>query len=422
MRLLKEHLATAVSSLEADGSQGRVWILLFDGMRYDTWESVVLPLFAESFRVEESKPRLAVLPSYTGVARTSLFAGCLPGEWRGFKGTPTKDEATLAACNLGLTQQDSKAKLRLVPEADTTKARRSLGFHDNEARAINILIYPIADDCHEYRGDLAAFNNKIRMEVLGDKSHGIRGILDDLLRRVRPQDTVLATSDLSTDAVPVSEAEVLAAGRSPQDDLRHRYAKGFQPSHSDEPVIVSGVPDPYTVAVGRGWWRREGETKSPRYDHGGLSLAEVVVPGTLLRRVTEKEARAELQELPTVLSLPEDTEAELSVAVVNSGNVPVGFEVVAQTNLGEDLGVRQGQLAPGVNATLKWTVVGRYRQTAGQDLDRKATLTAVNLRLRHTDLQGHWREALEGAQTVPVKVKPKKTRLDTDALRGFDDL
>jgi hypothetical protein len=428
VRLLKEHLGAVVGSLEADGSQGRVWVLLFDGMRYDTWESVVLPLFAESFRVEESKPRLAVLPSYTGVARTSLFAGCLPGEWRGFKGTPTKDEAALAACNLGLTQQDWKAKLRLVTEADTTKARRSLGFRESEARAINILIYPIADDCHEYRGDLAAFNNKIRMEVLGDKSQGIRGILDDLLRRVRPEDTVLATSDhgflelLSTDAVAVSEAQVVAAGRSPQDDVRHRYAKGFQPSHPEEPVTVPGTPDAYAVAVGRGWWRREGETKSPRYDHGGLSLAELVVPGALLRRVTEKEARAELQGLPAVLTIPEDTQAEFSVTVANNGNVPVSFEAIAQTNLGENLGVRQGQLAPGASATHKWTVLGRYKQTADQGVDRTATLTAVNLRLRHTDLQGQWREALEGAQTVPVKVKPKKTKLDTDALRGFDDL
>jgi hypothetical protein len=302
-----------------------------------------------------------------------------------------------------------------------------LGFSEKEARAVNILIYPIADDCHEYRNDLAAFNNKIRTEVRGDRSQGVRGILDDLLRRVRPEDTVLATSDhgfielLRGDAVVVSEAEVLAAGRNPQ-EVRHRYARSFRPSHPEEPVTVPGVPDPYSVTVGRRWWRRESETKSPRYDHGGLSLAEMVVPGALLRRVTAKEARAELQELPKVIHVPEDTQVDLSVVVVNSGNVPIRFELAAQTNLGEDLGGRQGQLAPGATATHTWSVLGRYRQASGQDPDRKATLTAVNLRLRHTDLQGQWREALEGAQTIPVKVKAKKTKLDTDALRGFDDV
>src|SRR5689334_9803126 len=121
LRLLKEHLAPVVGSLDADGSTGRVWILVFDGMRYDTWEAVVLPLFAESFRVEESKPRFAVLPGSTEVARTSLLAGCLPAEWRGYKGTPTRDESTLAARCLGLSQQDSKTKLRLVTQADSTR-------------------------------------------------------------------------------------------------------------------------------------------------------------------------------------------------------------------------------------------------------------------------------------------------------------
>jgi hypothetical protein len=111
-----------------------------------------------------------------------------------------------------------------------------------------------------------------------------------------------------------------------------------------------------------------------------------------------------------------------SVTVVNSGNVPIRFELLAQTNLGEDLGTRQGQLDPGASTAYKRAVLGRYRQTPAQDVDRTATLTAITLRLRHTDLQGQWREAREGAQPIPVKVKPKKTKLDTDALRGFDDL
>jgi hypothetical protein len=176
------------------------------------------------------------------------------------------------------------------------------------------------------------------------------------------------------------------------------------------------------VAVGRGWWRREGETKSPRYDHGGLSLAEMIVPGAVLRRVTEKEARAELHQLPAVLHVAEDEQAELAVLVQNTGNVPLDFELQAQTNLGEDLGLQRGKLDPGASGSLKLTIVGRYRQTAAQEVDRRATVTAVTLRLRHTDLQGQWRDALDGPQTVAVKVKPRRTKLDSEALRGFDDL
>ena len=55
----------------------------------------------------------------------------------------------------------------------------------------------------------------------------------------------------------------------------------------------------------------------------------------------------------------------------------------------------------------------------------RAEDTSSNFRnegLRHTDLQGVWRAAREGVVTLPVLVKPKKTRLDTDALKGFDDI
>jgi hypothetical protein len=196
-------------------------------MRFDTWEMVVQPLLAEHFSLQ-GQSGFCVLPSYTQIARTSLFAGCLPSSWLGYKGTATKDEAILVAQNLGLTAQEAKKKLRFVTEADTTKSRMIMGFTDAEAADVNVLIYPISDECHEFRGDLAAFNNKIRTEILGDKSQGVRGILDDLLRRIRPEDTVLVTSDhgftelLTCDAVVVSDHEAQTAGRILQEDVSYR--------------------------------------------------------------------------------------------------------------------------------------------------------------------------------------------------------
>ena len=49
-------------------------------------------------------------------------------------------------------------------------------------------------------------------------------------------------------------------------------------------------------------------------------------------------------------------------------------------------------------------------------------MTAVTVRLRHTDLKGAWKEALDGLTTIPVKVKPKAVKLETDALKAFDDI
>ena len=129
-----------------------------------------------------------------------------------------------------------------MTEADTTKARMMMGFADADAREVNVLIYPISDECHEFRGDLTAFNNKIRTDLLGDRTQGVRGILDDLLRRICPEDTVLVTSDhgfieLQTpDAILVTQAEAARARRTLQDDVRFRYVKGFRPDGAGDAI------------------------------------------------------------------------------------------------------------------------------------------------------------------------------------------
>jgi hypothetical protein len=240
---------------------------------------------------------------------------------------------------------------------------------------------------------------------------------------------VLVTSDhgfielLSPDAILVTQTEAARADRTLQDDVRFRYVKGFHPDGASDAIEVPGSPDTYCVAVGRRWFRREGSKNAPRYEHGGLSLAEMVIPGAVLKRVTEKDARAAIVRLPAgVLVVEEDGQAELSFAVENVGNVLVEFELRVQTNLGEELVSHRRTLGARASYPARLAVLGTYSQTPARDLDPAGTITAVTVRLRRTDLQGNWRDAIDGVVTVPVNVRAKKTRLDTEALKGFDDI
>ena len=113
---------------------GRAWVLVFDGMRFDTWDAVVKPLLAEFFEIHDGA-FFCVLPSFTTYARAALLAGALPTEWKGFKGTYTNNEQQLFAVNAGLTQQEEKAKLRFVTEADTTKGADKTGLHRQRRHA-----------------------------------------------------------------------------------------------------------------------------------------------------------------------------------------------------------------------------------------------------------------------------------------------
>lgn len=424
--LLRDKIS--VNQIAADTLPGRVWVLIFDGMRFDSWEQIVRPILAEFFQIED-QPCFCLLPSYTEIARTGLLAGGTPGEWKSFKGAFSQDEAQLFAVNMGLTPQEAKTKLRYVTGADTTKARKKLTFTDKDPPLLNVLIYPISDEeAHDFDGDLAALNSVIRTKMVGDKIAGIRGVLDDLLKRIEPDDIVLLTSDhgfkelLHGEAVTVADAEAAQAGRTPENSIRWRYVEGFAPAAAPDAIKVPVVTQDVWMTVGRQWLMREATKGFPRYSHGGLSLAEIVVPAASLLRVTGKAARAEFLNLPTLLQADEDTDIEFAFTVKNTGNSDIEFEVRVADNLGRVLLEHRAQLAPATSAKLTVSALAKYRETPAHEMDPAGTVTAVTLRLRHTDLDGTWREALDGYASIPVKVTPKPVKLDADALKGFDDV
>jgi hypothetical protein len=419
---LNKTLKPKLDEIVAGQGTGRLWVLIFDGMRFDTWNEVVQPLLAEHFDIKAGAC-FCVLPSFTQIARTSLLAGCLSHEWQGYRGSATKDEATLVARNLGLTAQEVKSKLRFVTEADTTKARMAMGASDAAAKEVNVLIYPVSDECHDFKGDLAAFNRRIRTEIIGDRAQGgARGILDDLLRRIRPDDTAVVVSDHGFTELLTGDGIVVAQAETTQENVSYRYVRDHRPADAPDAIEIANAAGRHFLAVGRKWFRREDGKVTARYSHGGLSLAEVVVPAAALTRITAKAARAELESLPAAVTVPEDETAELSLPVRNSGNTEVEFELTVRTNLADELLAHRGRLSAGATFKANVHVRGKYRPTIAGDPDPTATTTAIAIRLRHTDLKGAWRDATDGTATIPVNVQAKAGKLDTDALKGLDDI
>ena len=425
---LRNQLKTTVDSLSLGHTEGRVWVLVFDGMRFDTWRLVVKPLLAEHFTVTDDRPLFCVPPSFTTVARASLLGGSGPKHWQGFQGQWTGDEFALAAKNLGFNQPEAKAKLRIQKEAETLKARRKLSGADAEAATVNILIYGISDECHDFQGDFGLFHQKIRNDLLGNPSQGVGGIVDDLLRRIQPEDEVVVVSDhgftemLLGDACVVPVTEITAANRSPKDDVHWRFAIGFRPTGAANAVPVEFDGDVYHMAVGRQWFCREGTKQPSRYSHGGCTMAEMVVPAARLKRVTGKSARVIIENLPEQIEIPEDVTQEVSFNLRNRGTVAVDFVVEARTNLGETVLQTNGRLAAGDARPFTMRLLGRYRQTPLRDLDPTGTLQAVTVRLRHANLKGSMIEPPDGQLTLPIFIKAKATKLDTDALAGLDNI
>ena len=109
--------------------------------------------------------------------------------------------------------------------------------------------------------------------------------------------------------------------------------------------------------------------------------------------------------------MDEDKDVAFAFSVRNKGNVVSRYELVAQTNLGEQLLVHSAELAPAATTSLKCDVHGTFRIKPTGDIDPAGTITAVELRLRHTDQAGKMREAADGIVNIPVTINAKKTKL-----------
>jgi len=418
--LIRRSLEGVLKQLVLGSQDGRVWIVIFDGMRYDTWDEVIRPAFSGHFSIE-AEPCFAVLPTFTLYARSSLLGGCLPGEGVNHHGEPTTNESLLVAKNLRFSPEEAKTRLRLVTDAETTAALMKVGFKDKEVRDVNVLIYPVSDDCHDFNGDLASFNHRIRSAIVGDKSQGVRGILDDLQVRVHPEDTLLLTSDHGF--IELLRPQALTVGDSGGEPakIQPRYLAGQKKQVDDSSVVIQVGKELYQLPVSSVWFKRE-KSPSPRYSHGGCSMAEMVIPAAVLRKTTGKIARPALEGVPPQITVQEDEAAELSVAVRNAGNVELTFSIKIQDNLGEVVALVGATLPIGQKRTVTGKVAGRYKETPAREMDPKGTVTSVEVRIHYTDAEGKRREFEEGMEIIPVKVKPKTTRLEADALKSFDDI
>jgi hypothetical protein len=391
-----------------------LWMVVFDGMRWDTWQRVVKPRLLEIFEVKTpEKAYLSLLPSWTPIARTGLLAGRPPAEWKGPDGRPTRDQGLLAARFFEIPAGEREAKLQFYSGMESDRTYRQL---DRDHRyPWNVLIFNISDDgLHQERGDLVALNAKIQTQ------------LDDVMQTLRslvgPEDTMVVSSDhgfveLENDnnGITIQEDERLvrqAAGEL--DPVRYRYIVGT--GHpAGLAVEHRGLRDsPFTVAVGRRWFRRaDGRNRSPdRYAHGGLSLAEMVVPGVSLRRILEKRVELDVVE-PSVraVTVREDEPLPLNITVENRGNQPTEFALEVQADTDAQPQTFQGKSDPMGLWRANTTVRPVYKERGG-------STKLVKITLRYTDAGGR---TVVRHTDVSVEIVARRDRVELE-FGGLDEL
>lgn len=393
-------LKSAAGRLKAPKQRLFVW--LFDGMRWDTWVDVVRPILEEGFRIEEQKPLLAPLPTYTAFARTSVFAGAYPHSWRGFRGGFTHNEGELAARNFGVRDQKQyEQDVVFVTQTDTATGKAK--FRSLQPRRLNFLVFNISDDnIHDEQGDLREVNEAIRMKVKND-------VLPEMKRMVESGDLVLITSDHGFVQLRRDREIPVSVLNAQQPEVRRRYAfnreelDGIALEGSDKRGVKST-----TCAIGRSWFSRETSRGKnyTRYDHGGISLSEIVVPGVILHKSTEPESvRIEII-TPERLEAKEDERLQVEVKLTNKGASLIAVRVTVASKAPKVIELARDE-----------------SKTFSAEVEATLKLTFINVLVEYRGANGRYAPVSGGTRQIPVKVQPRADKVEfSDALDVFDDL
>lgn len=258
-------------------------VLIFDGLRTDAWEELVKPVLEEKYDLLEAIPASAILPSETQLSRKAISAGCLPCEFAST--TESKLLEYGVKKHLGLD-------IKLKVERDDQDVESGISARYVSDR-LDMVIFNFTDkNLHNTHQDLAfVYANMVRAIVQQD----VRSVLRDL-----PKDAkVFVISDHGFSPVP-GEVFVVPQDRlTDAGDVKYRVGRLKYPleeAHAAKGVSFKvediGIPDKISRPNGASWpfkhvmfprpgltlKRPSGRYDPEKYTHGGLSMAECLIP------------------------------------------------------------------------------------------------------------------------------------------------
>jgi hypothetical protein len=404
-------------------AQARLWVVIFDGMRWDTWVRHVRPRMLETFEfVEPEKPYLSLLPSWTAIARVGLLAGKQPGGWKNFAEKFSRNQEELFAKLMAIPQGEMNR--RLFFESRMESDRKSAQLDDGTPRPCNVLIYNISDDnLHSIKGDLVDLN-KVVDALLED-------ILQSLKNLITAGDTLVIASDHGFvelddgDAIAIPDDQRWQRQMSGDaNPVRYRYLTTHEVPNSVEKnhaqdfykMQYPGLNDRYTVAVGRRWFRRA-DSRSPedRYAHGGLTFAEMTVPGAVMQRIKTKKVEFKWLFTPEKIELTEGESAELKITLTNKGNLALQGVLTLQADTPREDTQISISLLPADQQSVTYPVTGVYRLHRDGTAE---TTQAVKVAFQYTDENG---KPKTSTKRIPVTVNMRTDKIGID-FGGLDDL
>ena len=287
----------------AEADSRPVYLVVVDNLRWDQWR-MMEPLLADKFRVTRSAPYFSILPTATQYARNALFAGMTPADiarvypelWVDEDAEGSKNAHEGALFERLVKRLDLPGKQGYHKVANQQAGRRLLEqFHQTKSNAITAIVYNFVDMLSHARTDmevireLASDEAAYRSLTLSWFNHSSLKELFDAIAATGAR--VIVTTDHGT--VPVDQPVVVRGERETNPNLRYKVGRNLGYSASEVFEVRHpermGLPKPhvssaYIFARGSDFLVYPNNQNHfvqlyrNTFQHGGISLPEVIVP------------------------------------------------------------------------------------------------------------------------------------------------
>ena len=285
------------------------YMIVIDNLRYDQWK-IIEPSVLEDFAIENEEIYTSILPTATQYARNAIFAGLLPSEiqkrhpnmWKDDEdegGKNMYEEEFLLANLQMLGKGSSKVSYTKITNIDA--GRKVVATVPNmKTNELNVIVYNFVDMLSHARTDMKV------IKELADDDAAYRSLtaswfshspLKDIMKQIANQGSnVVITTDHGT--INVNRPSRVIGDRDITSNLRYKQGRNLNYQKNDvfemdKPLEyylpIQNVSSKYIFAkedmyfVYQNNYNQFVNLYKNTYQHGGISMEEMLIPIITLR-------------------------------------------------------------------------------------------------------------------------------------------